>query len=153
MHSKYGLEEERLYNFWPSKSQNRGAFFRTLSTSAYPSSKISFLRNCTIESIQLSPTLIWWIWTISLLILVGLHKSSTRITWSKLYTEEVARVVRESACVFLLLRICSKVASTWLDSNTFAFSHPWPPTFPLPSLQLTLNLKISPLFFLQFSEL
>ena len=51
MHSKYGQEKKRFYNFWSSDSQNHGAFFRTLSTSNFPSSKISSLRNSMIESI------------------------------------------------------------------------------------------------------
>ena len=109
MHSKYGPEKERLYNFWSSDSQNRWAFLRTLLASDFSSGKISSLRNSTIESIQLGPTLIWWIWTISLFILVGLHKSSTRITRGKFCVKEVARVARESAFVFSLLGICSKL--------------------------------------------
>ena len=31
MHSKYGPEKDLLYNFWSLDSQNRGAFFHTLS--------------------------------------------------------------------------------------------------------------------------
>ena len=96
-HNKYGLEKERLYNFWSSDSQNWRAFLRTLSASNFSLGKISSSRNSTMESIQLGPTLSWWIWTISLFISVGLHKSSTRITRSKLCAEEVARVARESA--------------------------------------------------------
>ena len=61
IHSKYGLEKECLYNFWSSDSQIRGAFLRTLSASDFSLGKISFLRNSTMESIQLVPTLIWWI--------------------------------------------------------------------------------------------
>ena len=113
MHSKYGLEKERLYNFWFLDNQNRGAFLRTLSALDFPSGKISFLRNSIIESIQLRHTLIWWTWTISHFISVGLHKSSTKITQGKLCTEEVARVARESEYVFLLLGIYNKVK----DSN------------------------------------
>ena len=41
--------------------------------------------------------------------LVGLHKSSTRITRGKLCTEEVASVARESAYVFQFLGICTKL--------------------------------------------
>jgi len=47
------------------------------------------------------------------LISVGLHKSSTMITLGKLYAEEVAKVVRESVWVFLLLGMCNKLK----DSN------------------------------------
>ena len=60
-------------------------------------------------SIQLGPTIIWWIWAISLFISVGLHKSSISITRGKPCVEEVASVARESACVFPLLGICSKL--------------------------------------------
>ena len=58
MHSKYGLEKECLYIFWFSNSQNRGAFLHTLSASDFSSGKISSLKNNTIGSIQLGPTLI-----------------------------------------------------------------------------------------------
>ena len=57
-HSRYGPEKERLYNFWSSNSQNRTAFLHTLTTSDLLSSKMSSLRNSTIGSIQLGPTLI-----------------------------------------------------------------------------------------------
>ena len=114
MHNKYGPKKERLYNFWSSNSQNQGAFLHTLSATDLFSSKMSSLRNSTMESIQLGPTLIWWIWTTFLLTSVGLHKSSTRITRGKLCVEEVASVARESACVFLLLGICHKLK----DSNS-----------------------------------
>ena len=58
---KYGPKKEHLYNFWFLDSQNQGAFLRTFSTFDFSSSKMSSLRNKTIESIQLSPTLTWWI--------------------------------------------------------------------------------------------
>ena len=109
MLSKYSPEKEHLYNFWSLDSQNWGAFLRTLLVSNFPSAKIFSLRNSTIESIQLGPTLIWWIWTISFFISVGLHKSSTRITQGELYAEEVARMARELAWVFPLLGMCSKL--------------------------------------------
>ena len=81
MHSKYSSEKEHLYNFWFLDNQYRGAFLRTLSTSDFSLGKISSLRNNIMESIQLGPTLIWWIWTTPFFTSVGLHKSSTRITW------------------------------------------------------------------------
>ena len=109
MHSKYGLEKKRLYNFWSLDSQNQGVFLHTLLASDFSSSKISSLRNNTIGSIQLDPTLIWWIWTISLFTSIGLHKSSTRMTQGKSCAEKVARVARKSACVFPFLGICSKL--------------------------------------------
>ena len=61
MQSKYGPEKERLNNFWSLNSQNRGAFLRTLLASDFSSGKIFSLRNNIMESIQLGPTLIWWI--------------------------------------------------------------------------------------------
>ena len=126
MHSKYGLEKERLYNFWSSDNQNRGAFLLTLSALGFPSSKISSFRNSTIESIQLGPTLTWWIWTIPLFISIGLHKSSTRITRGNLCAEEVARVTKESAWVFLLLRICSRLKDSNPDCKCLTwFKYSW----------------------------
>ena len=101
--------QKNLYNFWSSDSQNQGAILHTLLAFDFFSSKIFSLRNSTMESIQVGPTLIWWIWTISLFISVSLHKSSTRMTWGKPYAEEVARVARESACMFPLLELCNKL--------------------------------------------
>ena len=145
MHSRYDPEKKRLYNFWSSDSQNRGAFLRTLLASDLLLGKMSSLRNSTIESIQLGPTLIWWIWTMFLPILVGLHKSSTRITQGKLCAEEVASVARELVRVFLLLGICDKLK----DSNTDCKCQTWfkyfcilisltsnsPPTWPTTNLE------------------
>ena len=111
-------KKKHLYNFWSPGSQNRGAVLCTLSASDFPSGKISSLRNSTIKSIQLGPTRIcriWWIWTITLFILIGLHKSSTRITWGKLCVEEIARMAKELACVFSLLGICNKLKDLNLD--------------------------------------
>ena len=115
MHSRYSLEKERLYNFWPSDNQNRGAFLHTLSASPFSLGKMSSLRNRTIGSIQLGLTLSWWTWTFFLSISVGLHKSSTKMTWGRLCAEEVARLVRESKCVFLFLGIQSKEKESNLD--------------------------------------
>ena len=158
MHSKYGPEKEHLYNFWSSDSQNREAFLRTLSASDFPSGKISSWRNSTIESIQLGPTIIWWTWTISLFISAGLHKSSIRITRSRPYAEEVARVAKELTCVFSFLGICSKLKDSNPDCNyliwfkysciltSLASNSPftWPTT--------NLKSKTSSLPFLLFSE-
>ena len=109
MHSIYGPEKERLYNFLSSNSQNWGAFLHTLSASNLSSYKISFLRNSTIRSIKLGPTLIWWIWTTSFFISIGLHRSSTRMTRGRLCSKKVASVARESAWVFPLPRMCYKL--------------------------------------------
>ena len=150
MHNKYGPEKERLYNFWSSDNQNRGAFLCALLASYFPSGKISSFRNSTIRSIQLGATLIWWIWTISFFILVGLHKSSTRITWGKPCAEEVARVARESACVFPLLEIYSKLkysnpdrkCLTWLKYPCILTSL----TSNSPLTWLTTNLESENIF-------
>ena len=113
MHSKYGLENERLYNFWSSDSQNRGAFLRTFTASNFFSGKMSSFKNDITGSIQLGPTLTWWTWTISLSTPVGLYKSSIRMTRGRPCDEEVASVARESAWVFPLLGMCNRLK----DSN------------------------------------
>ena len=59
MQSRYDPENERLYSFWSFDSQKRGAFLRTLSASHFSSSKMSSLKNSTMGSIQLGPTLTW----------------------------------------------------------------------------------------------
>ena len=74
MHSKYGPEKERLYNFWSSDSQNHGAFLCTLLSSLFSSGKMSSLRNRTIGSIQLGPPLVDEL-TFFLSISVRLHNS------------------------------------------------------------------------------
>ena len=131
MHSKYSPEKEHLYNFWSLDSQNRGAFLCTFLDFDFSSGKISSLRNNIIGSIQLGSTLIWWIWTIFLFISVGLHKSSTSMTRGKPRVEEVARVARESACVFPLLGICNKLKDslTWFKYSyiltSLAFNSPF----------------------------
>ena len=106
--SKYGPEKERLYNFLSPDIQNQGALLRTFSASDFSSGNTSLLRNINIGSIQLGPNLIWWTWSNSLLIGVGVHKSSTSITWGKSCAEEVARVAKESAWVFPFLGIYNK---------------------------------------------
>ena len=115
--SRYDPEKERLYNFWSSDSQKRGAFLLTLSAYDLSSGKISFLKNSTMGSIQLGPTLTWWTWTTFPFTSISLHKSSIRITRGKLCAEEVASVARESACMFPLLGTCSKLKDSNLDSK------------------------------------
>ena len=51
-----------------------------------------------------------------------MHRSSTNITWGKSYAEEVARVAKESAWVFLLLGICDKSK----NSNFVCIRLTWP---------------------------
>ena len=113
MQSRYGPKKERLYSFWSSDNQNRGAFLHILSASNFSSDKISSFKNSTMGSIQLGPTLTWWTWTTSFLTSMGLHKSSTRMTRGKLCAKEVTSVARESACVFPLLGMCNRLK----DSN------------------------------------
>ena len=115
MQSRYGPEKEHLYNFWSSNSQKRDAFLRILLASNLSSGKMSSLRNNTIGSIQLGPTLTWWTWTIFPFTSIGLHKSSIRITWGKLCAEEIASVARESVYVFPLLGTCSRLNDSNLD--------------------------------------
>ena len=122
MHSKYGPENKRLYNFWSSDSQNREAFLHTLSASDFSSGKISSFKNSTMGSIQLSSTLTWWTCTISAFPSMGLHKSFTRMTRGKLYVKEVASIARESTCVFPLLGTCKRLK----DSNPAYKRLTWP---------------------------
>ena len=70
--------------------------------------------------------MIWWNWTISFFSSVGLCKSSSSITRGKSCLEEVAKVARESKCVFLLLGICCKVKNSKLDYKRQAcFKYPY----------------------------
>ena len=108
MQSIYSPEKERLYNFLSSDNQNQGAFLRIFSTFGFSSGNISLSRNSSIGSIQLGPKWIWWIWSNSFFVGVGVYKSSTIITRGKFCAEEVVRVAKESAWVFLLLGICDK---------------------------------------------
>ena len=106
--SRYGPENECLYNFLSSVNQNQGTFLRIFSVSGFASGNISLSRNNSIGSIQLDSKLTWWIWSISFLVGVGMHKSSTIITQGKFRAKEVARVAKESAWVFSPLGICDK---------------------------------------------
>ena len=159
MQSRYDPEKESLYNFWSSDSQKRGAFLRTFSVFDFSLCRISSFKNSTMGSIQLGPTLTWWTCTISLFPSVVLHKSSTRMTWGKLFAEEVAIVASEAVCVFPLLGMCNRLkdsnpdCNAWLDSSIFAFSHPSLPILPLLSQQPILSLRTSLLPFRPFFEL
>ena len=120
-------------------------FFLTLSASILSSGKVSSLKIWIIESIQLDPVLIWWIWAVSLLFSVGLCKSSTRITWGKFCAEEVASIARESVCALPFLGIWNKSKEsnsdcrylTWLRYpyilSSFASNSPF--TWPTTSLE------------------
>ena len=157
MLSRYGPEKERLYNFWSLDSQKRDVFLFTLLASDLSSGKMPSLRNNTIGSIQLSPTLTRWTWTIFLFTSVGLHKFSIRITLGKPYAEEVASVARESACVFSLLGTCSRLKDSNLDSKcltwlkylcillSFASSSPF--TWPTNNLEFeNIFIAFHPIF-------
>ena len=121
------------------------AFLRILSAFILSSGKVSSLKNWIIESIQLSPTLIWWIRAVSLLVSAGLYQSLTRITWGKFCAEEVANIIRESACALPFLGMCSKSKEsnsdyrhlTWLRYpcilSSFASNSPF--TWPTMSLE------------------
>ena len=113
--------KERLYNFWSLDSQKRGTFLHILSASNLSVSKMSSLRNSTMGSIRLGPTLTWWTWITSPFTSVGLYKSSIRITRGKLCTKEVASVARKSACVFPLLGMCSRLNDTNFDCKCLSW--------------------------------
>ena len=51
MHSRYGLEKERLYSFWSLNSQNQGAFLRILLASNLSDGKVSSSKNDIMGSI------------------------------------------------------------------------------------------------------
>ena len=115
MQSKYSPEKKRLYSFWSSESHNQEAFLHILSASVFSSGKMSSFKNSTKGSIQLGPTLTWWTWITSLFVTKGLHKSSTRMTKGRLWAEKVASVAKDSACVFPLLGLCSKLKESKCD--------------------------------------
>ena len=121
------------------------AFLHTLSASILSLGRISSFKNCSMESIQLGPALIWWIWVVSLLVYVGLYKSSIRITRGKSCAEEVASIAKESVCALPFLGICNKSKEsnfdrrhlTWLRYpyilSSFASNSPF--TSPTTSLE------------------
>ena len=90
-------------------------------------------------------SLTWWTWTSLPFTSMGLHKSSIRITRGRLCSEEVASMARESACVFPLLGMCSRLKDsnpdykclTWLKYpcilSSLASSSPF--TWPTTSLE------------------
>ena len=106
---------------------------------------MSSLKNSTIGSIQLGLTLTWWTWITFSFTSVGLYKSSIRITWGKVYAEEVTSVARESACVFPLLGMCSRLNDsnlgckclTWLKYHCIlsSLTSNSPFTWPTTSLE------------------
>ena len=120
-------------------------FLRTLLASTLSLGRVSSFKNCIMESIQLDPALIWWTWDVSLLVFVGLYKSSTRIIRGKSYAEEVASIAKESACALPFMGICSKLKEsnfncrhlTWLRYpyilSSFASNSPF--TWPTTSLE------------------
>ena len=113
MHCRYGPEQDRLYSFWSSDSQNRGAFLFIFSTSDLSFGKTSLLRNWIMGSIQLGPILTCGMQIIFPLSPEGLPRFSMRITRGKFWAKEVASMAKESACVFPLLGMCCRLN----DSN------------------------------------
>ena len=87
----------------------------------------------------------------------ALHKSSTRMTRGKPYTEEVARVANESASVFPLPESCDKLKNsksdckrlTWLKYSyiltSLAFSSPF--TWPTINLEFEKTSTAFPTIF------
>ena len=100
------------------------------------------MRNFTIGSIRLGPTLTSWIQTMPLATSFALSRCSTRINRGRLPAEEVASVANESTWVFPLLETCDKLKRsksdcrclTWLKYSyilvSLAFNSPftWPTT-------------------------
>ena len=115
MHSRYGPEKDRLYNFWSSDSQNWGAFQRIFSASDLSYGTTSLLRNWMMGSIQLGPTRTWLMQIIFPFSPGNSPRSSTRIIRGQFWADEVANVSRESAWVFSPLGMCCKLN----DSNFF----------------------------------
>ena len=73
------------------------------------------MRNFTIGSIQLEPTLTSWKRTMPFATSFALFRCSTRITQGRLPVEEVASVANESAWVFPLLETCDKLKRSKSD--------------------------------------
>ena len=117
MHSRYGPEKDRLYSFWSSNSQNRGAFRHIFSASDLSFGKTSLLRNWMMGFIQLGPTLTWVTQTLFPFSFEGLLRSSTRIIWGRFWAEEVASVAKESAWVFPHLERCCRSNDSKLFCN------------------------------------
>ena len=92
-----------------SNNQNREAFLRIFSTSDFSSGRISSLRNFTMGSIQLGPTLTSWIQTVSFETSPALSRCSKRMIRRSPPAEEVASVANESVWVFPLLEMCDKL--------------------------------------------
>ena len=70
---------------------------------------MSSLRNVTMGSIQLGPTLTSWARTVSFATLFAMLKCSMRIIQGSSPAKEVASVANESAWVFPLLEMCDKL--------------------------------------------
>ena len=121
MHSRYGLEKERLYSFLSLDSHNQGAFLCILSVSNLSGGKMSSFKNDTMRSIQLDPTMICWTWAAIPFTSVGLHKSSTRMTRDGLCADVDASVARESACVFPLLGMWSRLNDLNFDCRSLTW--------------------------------
>ena len=110
-----------------------------------------------MRSIQLGPSLIWWIRGISLCNGVGVHKSLTSITQGKSCAKDVVRVAKESAWVFPPLGICDMsknsnfvcIHLTWLKYSCILGSRTSksPLTWPTTSFESKNTFTVFPLIF------
>ena len=82
--------------FYPRTAKTEELFFVFFLVSDFSSGNISLSMNSDMGSIQLGPSLIWWIQGTSLCNGVGVHKSSISITRGKSCAEDVAKVTKES---------------------------------------------------------
>ena len=118
---------------------------------------MSSLRNITMGSIQLGPTLTSWTRTVSSATSFALLRCSTRIIQGSSPAKEVASVANESAWVFPLLEMCDKLNRskpdrrrlTWLRYSCILAS--LASNFPSPGLLPVSNPKTSLIFFLPSS--
>ena len=106
---------------------------------------MSSLRNITMGSIQLGPTLTSWTRTVSSATSFALLRCSTRIIQGSSPAKEVASVANESAWVFPLLEMCDKLNRskpdrrrlTWLRYSCIlaSLASNFPFTWPTTSLE------------------
>ena len=158
IHSKYSLEYERLYNLWSSDNQNRRAFLHIFSASDFSLGRILSLRNFTMGSIQLGPTLTSWIRTMPFATSLALSRCLTKTIQESPPTEEVASVANESVWVFPLLEMCDKLNRskfgckrlTWLKYSCIltSLASNFPFTWPTISLEFeNISTVFPPIFY------
>ena len=116
------------------------------------------MRNFTIGSIQLEPTLTSWKRTMPFATSFALFRCSTRITQGRLPVEEVASVANESAWVFPLLETCDKLKRsksdcrhlTWLKHSCIVASLASNSPFTWPTTNLkseNISIAFLPIFY------